>query len=78
MTIENPENFNGLEQFNQDYIYCAVDKNTDPNKFKKSIMILMNTKQAREIRDYLDSQIRECPDDNCGTGIIIHTGLCAK
>lgn len=77
MTLGNPYNKTELEKIKLKNSFCLVDKNETPERFKKSILLMMSTKQAQEIKDFLTKQIEQYPDDNVGLGLLVHTGDCA-
>jgi RNA polymerase subunit RPABC4/transcription elongation factor Spt4 len=58
-------------------MFIVTDKDNS-ELYKKSIMLFLNTQQAIEIRDYLNSQIDEHPEKDVAVGLLIHTGLNGK
>ena len=77
MILANAYSESETSKIKQTDTFCIVDKDENPDKYLKSIMLLMNTKQAKQIRDNLIKQIDEYSDNRVGVGIIIHTGLCS-
>ena len=77
MTLGNPYNQSELNKIRQNDNICLVDKHENPDRYKKSMLLMMDTKQAKEIRDFLTSQIKQYSDDRVGVGLLIHTGKCA-
>lgn len=68
-------------QFSTETSFCLVDKAAQPKRFRKTICLLFNQKQAIEIRDYLDREIKKTEKasrlrnkDNYAVGMMVHTG----
>lgn len=76
MILGNAYDEEEINKIKSENAFCIVDKN-DKNRYLKSIILTMDTKQAKIIRDYLIKQIEEDSRDNIGIGIIINTGLFA-
>lgn len=47
------------DDVDHDYFFNAVDKDLHPELFEKTITLFLNNRQAKELRDDLNEQIRE-------------------
>ena len=75
MILGNAYDEDEINRIKKENSFCVVNK--EDKRYKRSILLALDTKQAKIIRDYLIKQIDEDSRNDVGIGIIIHTGLFA-